>query len=89
MAVIFLPVFPCLFETHPGTFCNTVHFLFVFTLSLFSIKVWLIYNVVLVLGIQHSDSVIYTYIYIYIFFFRFFSLTDYPKILTIVLCAIQ
>ena len=49
------------------------------------IEVQLTYNVVLVSGIQQSDSVLY----IYILFFRFFSITDYYKILNIVLCAIQ
>ena len=43
------------------------------------------YNVVLVSGIQHSDSVIY----INIKLFRFFSLIGYYKILSIVPCAIQ
>ena len=45
----------------------------------------LIYNVVLISGIQQSDSCIY----IYIFFFRFFSIINYYKILNIVPCAIQ
>ena len=40
----------------------------------------LIYNVVLISGIQQSDSHIYTYI----FFFRFSSIVDYHKILNIV-----
>ena len=44
----------------------------------------LIYNVVLALGVQQSDSVIYTF-----FSPRFFSLIDYYKILSIVSCAIQ
>ena len=47
----------------------------------------LIYSIVLVSGVKHSDSVIY--IYIYIFLFRFFSLIGYYKILSIVPCAIQ
>ena len=37
--------------------------------------------IVFVSGVQQSDSV-----YIYIFSFRFFSLLDYYKILSIVLC---
>ena len=53
----------------------------------FFIKVQLINDVVLVSGVQQSDSVIY--IYIYIFFFRFFSLIGYYKILTIVPSVIQ
>ena len=46
---------------------------------------YLVYNVVLVSGIQ-SDSFIYIYIF---FFFRFFSIVGYYKILSIVPCAIQ
>ena len=42
----------------------------------------------LVSGVQQSDSVIYTYIYVYSFS-DFFSLIDYYKILSRVLCAIQ
>ena len=49
------------------------------------IGVELLYNVVLVSGVQQSDSVIY----IYIFFFRFFFITGYYKILNIVPCAMQ
>ena len=55
----------------------------------------LIYNVVLVSSVQKSDSVIHicvyvcVYIYIYIFYFRLFSLINYYKILSIVLCAKQ
>ena len=57
--------------------------------KLLKIEIQLIYNVVLISGIQQSDSVIHTYIYIYIFFFRFFSIIGYYKILSIVPCAIQ
>ena len=57
---------------------GTVSFIF---LSFFFFEVYLIYNVVLVSGIQPSDSVI--------FFFRFFSIIGYYKILNIVPCAIQ
>ena len=53
------------------------------------IEILLIYNVVLVSGIQQSDSVIRIYIKICIFFFRFFSIIGYYKILRIVPCAIQ
>ena len=46
--------------------------------------------VLLVSGVQQSDSVFYIYIYIYrficIFSFRFFSHLDYYKILSIILC---
>ena len=45
----------------------------------FLIEVWLIYSVVLVSGVQKSDT----------FFFRFFSIIVYYKILNIVPCAIQ
>ena len=44
------------------------------------IEVWLIYNIVLVSGIQQSDSAIYI--------FRLFSITGYCKILNTVPCAI-
>ena len=44
----------------------------------------LIYNVVLISGIQQSDSLIYTYI----FFSRFSSIVDYCKILNIVPWAV-
>ena len=61
------------------------------------------YNVVLVSGIQQSDSVIYIYIYTYIyiciytyvyvyihtFFFIFFSIVVYHRILNIVPRDIQ
>ena len=39
-------------------------FKFYFLLKKFFIEVYLIYNVVLVSGVQQSDSVIHTYIYI-------------------------
>ena len=65
------------------------------------IEVQLIYNVVLVSGVQQSDSVICTCMCVYIythththththisFCFRFFSHIDYYKILSIVPCAI-
>ena len=44
------------------------------------------YNVMLVSGVQQSDSVLHTHIPI---FFRFFALISYYKILSIVPCAIQ
>ena len=47
------------------------------------IEVQVVYNVVLVSGVQQSDSVIH------IFFFTFFSLISYYKILSRVPCAIQ
>ena len=60
---------------------------------IYLIEVQLIYHVVLVSGIQESDSVlhVYIYIYIYIFFFRYFSIIGYYKILNtlIVPCAMQ
>ena len=49
------------------------------------VGIWLIYNVVLVLGIQQSDSVIYWHISI---FFRFFSHIGYYRILSWVPCGI-
>ena len=45
------------------------------------------YNIVLVSGVQESDSVIYIHIFL-AFFFRFLSLIYYYKILSIVHCAI-
>ena len=45
----------------------------------------MINNVVLVSGVQQSDSVIS----ISVFFFRFFSIVGYYKILNIAPCAIQ
>ena len=60
-------------------FCNKIPQMYTF----FLIEVQLIYNVVLVSGVQQSDSAIY------IFFFRFFSLIDYYKILSIFPCATQ
>ena len=55
-------------------------------------EVQLVYSVVLVSGVQQSDSVIYTCMKnkrIHLFFFRCFSLIDYYKILRIIPCAIQ
>ena len=46
-------------------------------------------NVVLVLGVQQSESIIHIRIYIYIFLFRFFSIIGNYKILNRVPCAIQ
>ena len=56
----------------------------------FLIEVQLIYNVVIVSGVEKSDSIIYIlYISIYIFFFIFFFIRGYYKILNVVPCAIQ
>ena len=52
----------------------------------FLIEIQLIYKVILVSGVQQSDSVRYLNIYI---FFRFFSIIESYKILNIVLCATQ
>ena len=52
---------------------------------LFFIEVQLIYNVVLVSGVQQSDSVIH----IYTFFFIFFSIMVYRRMLNIVPCVMQ
>ena len=55
----------------------------------------MIYSIVLVSGVQQSDSDIYIYIYIYIyththiFFFRLFSTVGYYKILNVVPCGTQ
>ena len=56
----------------------------------FLMEIQLIYNIMLVSGVQRHDSVIYIQKRkIYIFLFRFFSLIGYYKILSIVPCAIQ
>ena len=59
--------------------------------SFFLNEIQFICSVVLVSGVQQSDSVIYIYIrtHICIFFFIFFSLRGYYKILSIVPCAIS
>ena len=59
-------------------------------------KVWLIYNVVLISTVWHTQLHIYIYIYTHThtqththtFFFIFFSIMVYHKILNIVPCAI-
>ena len=61
-------------------------FLLILTYFFFFIEVELIYNVVLVSGIWHSDSDVSLSMY---FFSRFFSLIGYLKILDIVPCATQ
>ena len=43
----------------------------------------------LVSGVQQSDSVIHIHTHIYIFIFRFFFLKNFYKILSIVPCTIQ
>ena len=50
------------------------------------IALWLIYNIVLVLGVWQTVCSIHIY-GIYTFFIRFFSITGYYKILSIVPCA--
>ena len=50
------------------------------------------YNVVLVSGVQQSESVIHIYIvdiYPYLLFFSFFSHIGHYRVLSRVLCAIQ
>ena len=55
------------------------------------------YSVVIVSGVQHSDSCmcvcvciyIYVHVCVHIFFFRLFSIIGYYKILSVVPCAIQ
>ena len=75
----------CQFDIIPKITVTLSIFFFKFNF-LFYIVVQLIYNVVLVSGVQQSDSVTHTHIPI---FFRFFSLIGYYKILSIVACAIQ
>ena len=70
-------VCPCLFFQgwdYPAT-RNRTYSIFFFTIE--KIELWLIYSVVLVSGIQQSDSVIS--LCIYLFIFRFFSI-GYHKI---------
>ena len=55
----------------------------------FLIEVHLIYSVVLISGVQQSESAIHLSLYIYIFFFRFFSIIGYYTILSRVPRAIQ
>ena len=55
--------------------------IFHFLIIIIFIEVELIYNVVLVSGVQQTDSVIHPYISI---FFKFFSLIGYYKILGII-----
>ena len=52
-------------------------------------EVYLIYNGVLVSGVQHSDSVIHMCVCIYIFIFFSDSFLLWFKILHILPCAIQ
>ena len=54
-------------------------------------EIQLVHNVVLVFGVQQSDSVTYTYIYIHthIYLFIFFSIIVYYRMLNIVSCVIQ
>ena len=61
-------------------------YIFLALSSFFFIDIYLIYNIVLVSDIQHSDSDIY--IEREIFFFRFLSLIAYYKILSKVSYAI-
>ena len=56
-----------------------------FFFLIYFIEVELIYNVVVVSGLQQSDSVIH----IYTFSFIFFSIMAYYRILNIVPCTIQ
>ena len=55
--------------------------------SFFLIGVWLIDNVVLVSGVQQSES-INLYIRVYPLFFRFFSHVGHHRVLGRVSCAI-
>lgn len=65
-------------------FCHCVE---LFCLFVCLIEVQLLYNVVLISRVQHSDSVIHTHTQI--FFLRFFSIVAYYEILDVVPCAIQ
>ena len=65
-------------DSFPWLLTGIVLFLF------FSIEVELIYNIVLISGVQQSNSVIH--IHMYVFFFRFFSIIGYYKIMNMSLC---
>ena len=52
-------------------------------------EVKLIYNAVLISGIQQSNSFVYEHIYFTYIDFIFFSIMVYHKILYIIPCAIQ
>ena len=47
---------------------------------IFFIEVQLIYNVVLVSGVQQSDSVIYMYMYVYIYIYIYISENIYIQL---------
>ena len=51
-------------------------------------SVFLIYTVVSISAVQHSDPVIHLYIYIHILFLIFSSIMVYAKRLDIVPCAV-
>ena len=75
---------PCIYLfLHTFFLFLTLHTLFKF---LFCIGLQLIYNVVLVSGVQQSDSVIHIHT---LFFSKFFSHLVYSRILSRVPCAIQ
>ena len=63
----------------------TSFFFFAYVFKIYFMEVQLIYNVVLVSGVQQNDSVIHTYT----FFFIFFSIMVYHRIVNVVPCALQ
>ena len=72
-------IFHCV-SLHKGIGVSFLLCVSFFYLKIFFVELQLIDNVVLVSGVQQSDSVIHTYI----FFFRFFCIIGYYKILSIV-----
>ena len=72
-------IFHCV-SLHKGIGVSFLLCVSFFYLKIFFVELQLIDNVVLVSGVQQSDSVIHTYI----FFFRFLSIIYYYKILNIV-----
>ena len=63
---------------------------FMTSLFFFLTEVYLTYNVMLISGVQQSDSVIHTCTCLcFFFFFRFFYPLGYCKALSKVPCAIQ
>lgn len=58
-------------------------------IHVFLIEVYLIYNIVLVLGIKQSDLAVCSCVYVYIFFLKFFFIMEYYRVLHIVSCEKQ
>ena len=79
---IFIPIMPetLALESVPLGWAFCLQDLFFF----FLIGILLIYNVILVSGVQQNDSIIH--IHIYLFFFKLFSRLGYYRVLSRVPC---